>query len=460
MRHWRRLLWAAPAALAPGTAFAHASERGVVLLLPTEYYLWAGAAAVAVSFLALAFLPGRVLRRAMGHVLVRLPVPRGAIVVQALAFLAFLGLIYAGLEGTRDPLTNPLPLTVWTLWWVGLTLATAVLGDLWRLINPWSAPMALLRTAGLRPVLRLPQRLGAWPAILWMGGFAWFELVHIAPDDPARLAHAALTYWAATLACMVLFGEEAWRRQGECFALFFRLVARLAPVRLAEGGWRVSLPGAGAATGARLSVSEGLFILATLAGVTFDGFQETFLWLGWIGINPLEFPGRSAVVGPNTLGLIAVWLALSAAFALAVAAGTRIAPGAGFAESFGRLALSLLPIALGYHLAHYFTQLLTYGQYVPEAATDPLGTGADLLGIGAYFVTTSFLYDRASVEAIWQVQSGAIIGGHVLAVIVAHRAALDLHPSPRGAALAEIPLAALMVGYTVLGLWLLSTPTA
>lgn len=445
----------------PGDAFGHASERGIVLLLPTGYYMAAGATAVALTFLIVMLVPRPLMARVFAIGRIAMPRWRVPPVPSLVALAMALGLVAAGLLGERDPARNPLPLTVWTLWWIGLTLASAIFGDLWRRLNPWSGAMWLLRRAGMRPLLRLPGWVARWPAILWFAAFAWFELVHIAPDDPARLALACLTYWATTLAAMILFGEARWRRQGECFAIFFGLVARLAPVRTRPGSLRVALPGAHAAAPPALDPTGALFLLLALASVTFDGFRETFLWLSLIGINPLEFPGRSAVVAENSLGLLLAWAVLTAGFAAAVALGLRLARVRHrFRASFGRLALSLIPIALGYHIAHYLTQLLVYGQHIAELATDPLHRGDDLLGLGAYFMTTSFLYDHDSAERLWQVQSGAIVLGHVAAVLIARRASLDLHDTPRAALLAEIPLAGLMVAYTLLGLWLLSTPVA
>jgi hypothetical protein len=124
------------------------------------------------------------------------------------------------------------------------------------------------------------------------------------------------------------------------------------------------------------------------------------------------------------------------------------------------LALSILPISLGYHFAHYLTHLLVNGQYLLAAASDPFALGWDLLELGDFHITTSFLNHRAGVELIWQCQAGAIIVAHVVAVFLAHGLALRLSSDHRHAMVSQIPLAALMVAYTLFGLWLLSTPVA
>jgi hypothetical protein len=437
----------------PGVAAAHAAERGLIMLLPTGYYLAGGAAAVAVSFLLLVAAPGRLagFRRRL-----RLPLrpPPLAGVVRWLAFALFVALLAIGFLGPRDPLDNLLVLTLWTLWWVGYALLTAVVGDLWPLLNPWSAPVSLARRLLRTPALRLPPRACYWPALVGLFAFVWFEIVDLAPADPQRLARAAAAYWLAHFAAMLLFGERRWRARGETFSVLFRLFGRVAPLRCTRRGLTLAWPGARLARGPALPLSGWLFVTALIASISFDGLSATFAWLSALGINPLEFPGRSAVVAENTLGLIGAWTALAAAYAGAVALGRRLSgsSGAPLADALGRIGLSLVPIALAYHFAHYLTVLLVNAQFAAAAIAGPLG-------LGQVHVTTSFLNDLGSVEAIWRIQTVAIVGGHVLAVTVAHAVALELEQGPRRAALGQLPLALLMVGLTLLGLWLLSTPT-
>jgi len=437
--------------LIPGAAQAHVAERGLVMLLPTDLYMTAGALAVLASVVALTLLPATALRAAFRpRLLWSSALGGGETAASLLSLAALTALVLTGLFGSRDPLANPLPLAIWTIWWVGFTLAQAMLGDLWRWANPWTG---LHRLIGPVPPFRLPALLGHWPAVAGLLGFGWFELVDIAPDDPARLARAVAAYWAVTFVGMCVFGAEAWLARAECFTVFFRFIARLAPVRASGGETRAGPPGAHLIAHPPLPVSGALFLLLALSTVSFDGLSKTFFWLARIGVNPLAFPGRSAVVWENTAGLIAAWAALALAFAACVRAGLALAGARGrFRETFGRLALAITPIALGYHLAHYLPVLLVNGQYA-------LAAGAKILGLGEVPITTSFFNTTRTVRLIWLTQAGAIVVGHVVAVAVAHRLALELFPDPRRAALSQIPLSALMVLYTLLGLWLLASPT-
>ncbi|WP_353645792.1 hypothetical protein [Mesorhizobium sp. WSM2239] len=455
--------------LAPTPAFAHASERGHVLLLPTGYYVIGGAVAVAASFLVLAVLPPNLLGRAAA---LRLPLGRigdGARLWTSLLSFAILAVLAAaGFLGSRDPLSNPLPLAVWTLLWVGLTLAQGASGNFWAWINPWYGPWRLVSAAFPNPDRRtMPAWFGYWPALFLFAGFAWFELVYPAPDDPARLALAVALYWLATFVCMMIFGYEGWSRCGEFLSVFFRMVSRFGIVEASpkegDGKRRLSLcfPGAKLWRAESLPPSGMFFLLLTLSSVSFDGFSKTFTWLGFNGVNPLEFPGRSALVGINSTGLALMFAALASIYLLAVFAGERLAgSGQSFKKAAGLLVWSIVPIALAYHFSHYLTALLVNGQYALVAISDPFGRGWNLFGTAHLHVGAGVAMGSGAAWTIWNFQAAAIIGGHVLAVLIAHALAFRLHPSQTKAAISQLPLTLLMIFYTVFGLWLLSAPTA
>ena len=234
-------LGALSAAAAPA-ALAHAGERGFIMLLPTGLFITGGTIAVAVSFLVVIWIRGSALRRTFECA--RRPlfsVPRSIRGTNVAASAVLVVLVVAGLAGSRDPLANPLPLSVWTLMWVGLTFVHAVLGYLWPIVNPWTALARLVRRVLGRTkggddtgVMPWPEVLGTWPAVALLLLFAWFELVHPAPQDPAILAFAVAGYSIFTVIGMVLFGNETWGRNVEIFSRFFRIVSWIAPLRTVE----------------------------------------------------------------------------------------------------------------------------------------------------------------------------------------------------------------------------------
>lgn len=450
--------------LLPDAAFAHASDRGHVLLLPTGHYLVGGAVAVAASFLALVVLPPAFAERLAARRLKLFASPeRLRIVTSSLGFLFFIALVVAGFAGSRDPLSNPLPLVVWTLLWVGLTLAQGLIGDVWRWIDPWYAPWRLASAVAGGRTVRLPTGWGYWPAFIGFAGFAWFELIHPAPDDPSVLAAVAGLYWLASFALMLVFGHEAWSGRGEFLSVFFGMVSRFAVLgRDGPDGRTIDLswPGARLSRAVPLPLSGVAFLLLTLSSVSFDGLSRTFFWLGLNGVNPLEFPGRTAMMAINSNGLALAFAALAIAFLAAVFAGERLVwSRLPLGQSAGLLVWSIVPIALAYHFSHYLVVLLVNGQYALAALSDPLDRGWNLFGTADLHVHAAIAAGSGAAWVVWNLQAAAIILGHILAVLIAHGLAYRLHPDAKNATLSQLPLTLLMIAYTVLGLWLLSTPT-
>lgn len=451
-------------------ALAHAADRGHVLLLPTGYYLAGGAAAVAVSFIVLAVIDPRPLDRLLAARVGSYAVPmwlRPA--ASAICALFLLCLLIAGWFGSRDPLSNPLPLFVWTVFWVGMTLLQGIVGDVWRFLDPIFSLSGLVRRAARLPVdglVALPQRLGYLPATVQFFAFGWFELVYVAPDDPARLATVVAVYVSVNTAAACLFGYKEWSRRGECFAVFFGMIARMGVVARigpdAGGRERLTLcpPGAQLVNAAPLPMSGALFLLLTLSTVSFDGLMRTFFWLGRIGVNPLEFEGRSSVTVANSIGLLGAFLYLSAVFVLCVQVGQWLTGKAGdLRAATGALVWSIVPIALAYHFSHYLTSFVLNAQYALSAISDPLANGWNLFGTAGMHVSAGVTAGADMAWRVWNAQFAAIVIGHVLAVVAAHVIAFRLHGEREQAAASQAPLAVLMVLYTLLGLWLLSSPT-
>lgn len=435
----------------PEAAFAHATDQAFVLLLPTEFYINAGVAAVVLTVLALFFVPDR-WTTAIFTAKQRRKVTATALstVTSLLSFLILAALVTLGFAGPRDPLSNLLPLIFWTVGWAGLVSLTGVAGNLWTGLNPWTGLYRLI-APGWRQ-MPVPQRLGLWPAVVVLLVFTGFLLADIAPDDPARLATALAIYWSITMAGLLICGPS-WMAQvelGQAIASSYAKLSIWSRQGMGGPGWQLL---------GTHPVATGVFALTLLAAGSFDGLNETFWWLGLIGVNPLEFPGRSAVIWETVFGLLASVLLLFAVFAATVWLGRRISGSpTSFLSSFERLALSLLPIALVYHIAHYLPSFLVGIQYTIAALTDPMKSGADLLGIEPFRVTTGFFNHLETVRLIWLTQAGLVVLGHVWSVLLAHRIGLEVFGAGRRAAWGTLPLSVFMIAYTFLGLWLLAAP--
>ena len=435
--------------LMPGLAFACALPPSVILTLPTGHYITAAALTVALTALmgAAAHRLPALTPRPVWERRVLLPVT----LTSYLSFLAFLALVFIGLFGERDPMHNLMTLVFWTGVWIVVPLGSMLLGDLWRPLNPWTGPVRIARALLGRTGSIGLARLGHWPAVAGYAGFVWFQMVSLYPDDPTVLAQIALGYWGVIFVLAVLEGED-WLQQGEFLTVLFGFIAKVAPLWHEPQGPRTRLmrgwPGTQVLSMPPLSPSAVVFVSLALAALTFDGLAETFWWQALIGENPLEPRGRSAVMGVNTAGLLAIWVLTLGLILGAILLGRRI--GGGFAT--GPVMLSFLAIAAGYHAAHYLVMLLTAGQYTLAALNDPLMTGDSWLGLPPFFVSFGFLTDPFVMPVIYALQFAAILGAHLLAVF------LGLKLAGQGARpIAHLPMTVLMVLYTVLGLWLLST---
>lgn len=436
--------------LMPGAAFACALPPSVILTLPTGHYILAAALTVALTA-ALGAMTDR-LPPLRAHLLAEGPDLWPRMIGSALGFVVFAGLLGVGFLGADDPLHNLLTLVFWTGVWIALPFASMLVGDLWWPVNPWVAPVRVARIAlGWRGRIGL-SRLGYWPAVLGMAGFSWFQIVSLSPDDPVGLARLALGYWLVIFALAVAEGEE-WLDRGEFLTVFFALIGRIAPLwRAHKQGrvrWMAGWPGAQVMQMPPLGLSQMAFVVVTLGSLSFEGLSETFWWMGLIGENPLEFTGRSAVMAVNSLGLVSAWGLTGAA----IWGGLRLSRalgGGGFVA--GPVMLSFLAIAAGYHVAHFFVTLITTGQYTLWALNDPLFRGDSLLGLPPFYISFGFLSDPGFMQAVYAVQFAAIVGAHLLAVV------LTLKLAGRGLRFAgHLPMTALMVLYTIFGLWLMST---
>ena len=457
-------------------ASAHGFGQRYDLPIPLSFYVAGVAAAIVVSFLIVGLFVREAPRAQTYPRIDLLAAPLGrwiasptlALALKLLALAAFIVTILAGLRGDQNPYRNIAPTMLWIIVWVGLAYVSAFVGNVWTLINPWRTIFEAIETfneaiTGRRELglgLRYPPALGLWPAFVLLLAFAWLELVYPNPAVPRLIASIALAYSALTFAGMVCFGRERWLAHGEVFTAVFGTFARFAPLDMRTGDSRqlwLRPFGAGLLDSRDVSTSMMAFVLLLLAAVLYDGALATPEWGKLEGaIAPyLSTLGDLRLVTIRTAGLIAFWLIFCGAYVgvSAIMSGLtqrRLSPLA-VARSF---ALSLVPIAIGYHFAHYFTFLLIQGQYIIPLASDPFGFGWNLFGTAGYRVDIAVVGARFA----WFTAVTAILLGHIAAVYLAHVKAMQVLDTRRLALRSQIPLTALMVVYTLTSLSILAEP--
>ena len=155
----------------------------------------------------------------------------------------------------------------------------------------------------------------------------------------------------------------------------------------------------------------------------------------------------------NTLGLLAMIMIVLLSFSLAAAWMARYGdrPAAAYP---GLMVGSVVPIVIGYAIAHYATLLVVEGQRTAIGWSDPLGRGWNVFGSAEMGVNAA-IFDHPTAIAL--IQLGAILMGHIVGIVCAHELAVRLLPAEHALA-GQLPMLAVMVGYTCAGLVLLFSP--
>lgn len=499
------LLVVTPLLIAAASAQAHSFGTPYNLPVPFWMYAYGASATLAVSFAIVAYFAGvpidaHRVAGVRGDAGFRIPGP--LLAGLRLLSVVLLGLCIAtGLFGTKNVYANFNMTFFWLVFALGFLYVTAVIGDLYALVNPWRAICdAFVATTGRKASLAAyPLALGYYPALVFYAGFIWIEL--FGQSQPFSLAVTLAVYTLVNCAGAAWVGRDAWFRYGEFFSVMFRLVGLMAPVsylRQPDGGYAVAYrkplsgllespvegarvveapeganPAASAAGAAatrrarREPISLLLFVLFMLSSTAFDGLHETLPWVTifWKNIFPVLTAGSTKPY-TVTVNYYYYWqwamLLLSPFVYLAVYLFFIVASkvAAGSRQSIRTLALaftlSLVPIAFVYNITHYFTLLVSQGLQIVRIASDPFGFRWNLFG------TATLPPDPLILDAgtVWHTQVALILIGHILGVYVSHIEALKVFRGTKRAIVSQLPMLILMIIFTTIGLWILSLPIA
>jgi hypothetical protein len=415
--------------------------------------VWAAAIVLAASFWALSALwKTSLLQEPREKRLFR--IPRAVdVVFGALGVAWFAIVVYAGLAGSSVGTANLAPTAIYVVFWVGVPVASVLFGDVFRAVNPWRSIAVALQAVtpdAWWGRLSYPERLGRWPAAVGLGCFGWLELAYSDKDNPKTLAILALIYLGIQLAGMVAFGIETWSERADPFGVYFNMFSRLAVLVRRDGVLHRRTFLSGAPAWLVMPGSVG-FLAVAIGTTTFDGLSVGPLWAS-LRPDLVDLFGEGTAGGElaATVGLLACIGIIAGFYRLGVMGMQTVGRGHDARELAGRFVHSLIPIGFAYLLAHYFSLLIYQGQAMAYLISDPLGNGSDLFG------TANNGISYPIQGAIPYVQVGALICGHVAGLILAHDRALTIYRDAREAARSQYWMLVVMVGFTSLGLWLLS----
>ena len=423
------------------------------LPLPFDFVVIGAVLALLISFAILIFAwrkprfervggrPMHGLTAVVDHPVVRL-IARAVV----LATYAWAGL--AMLVG-QDLLTNPIFGFVFVWMWVGLVPISLLLGQFWRATNPLRTIhrglSAVARVDPQQGLISLTPGVGVWPAAVGLFGFAWLELV-----QPDRTTLAVLRLWALVWLVILILGAivfgQRWIGGTDPFEVYATTIAQMSIWRRVgdEVRWVNPLAGLNAW---RAPPGSTAVVAALLGSTAFDSFTNTTWW-----IRTVQNSAVPTVVW-GTGGLLAMIIIVFVSFSLAAAWMGRY--GDRPATAYPRLMVgSLLPIVLGYVVAHYATLLIVEGQRTAINFSDPLGLGWNVFGSAEMGVNSAIFSHPTGIA---MTQLCAIVGGHVFGIICAHEKSVALLPPDR-AVRGQLPLLLVMIGYTCAGLILLFSP--
>jgi hypothetical protein len=470
-------------ALLPAVAWGHAFGEPYKLPMPYWLYIYGAMAALVLSFLLLGYFYSeeRPFETPPEHAL-----GEGRLVawsrrlrliplLQGLTLAAFALAIVTGYFGNQDPQRNFSMHFFWIAFALGVTYLSALLGNGYAVLGPWQVLAALIGRVFkgfTRGRFAYPAWLAYWPALLLYMVFIGQELM--GDGQPRSLAIGLLIYTGITLTAVWCFGARAWFRYGEFFTVLFRLVAMMAPVafRPEETGRRrlaLRWPFTGLLHQRVEHFSLLIFVLFMLSATAFDGLRDTALWFNLFWTDPLgvltPLLGQHPIYAylrlrPWFVAWEIFWLVASpflyfGLMALFLWLGRLLTRSPlSVMELALRFGYSFIPIAVVYHVTHYYTLLFSEGVKLRALVSDPFGWGWNLFGTAI----TGRVPLLPDMGLIWYSQVGLILLGHVASVYLAHAESLRSFPGRHSALLSQLPMLVLMVIFTGVGLWILAQP--
>lgn len=432
--------------LLPNSVSAHGIGQVYALPVPLKYYLLGAGLAVAFSFFIIALFLNK--KHDLGNdKIFTLPwLPAILKTTKVVSIFLLLLVVFAGVVGRQNPTGNFASMFFWIYFLLGMGILSIFIGNIWDKINPWKIITNWVHSDSQKSTREVPRAVG----IILLLSLFWWELVSGVSFVPRILGMILALYTLVNLIMAKVYVD--WYEKGEVFSILFGFIGRLAHFRIGENNSSIKalnenkkLDG-GMQDWLMLGVASIL-----LAGASFDSLKESVMWFNWVKALGFSTASKPA----ETIGLILVPVFFLLTYLLAIWIVQKLV---GKNYQIGTLArkfvVSLIPIAFGYTLAHNFSLFVVTAPRLFAVISDPFGFGWNLFRTSQYIQRDLIL----GAKAVWFIEIGFIILAHIIGVIYAHVIALNIFKDSKLALRTQYPMALLMVGYTVLTLWLLSQP--
>lgn len=441
----------------PSSVSAHAFGQLYNLPVPFWMYVYGGAAVIIFSFVIIASFStntGHTYPVKNLHWLSQV-ISHKIFLASAKSFSVFLFLltILTGLFGEDYSSVNFNMTFFWICFVLGFSYIVAISGNIWEVVSPlklcidWIERMS---TKMVKGVYVYPKNLAYYPSLLFYILFISIEL--FGNTTPFSLSFLILLYTGITITGVIAWGKKNWLFYGEFFTVLFRLLSTMSVLSYTKNLF-LRIPFTPLLSQKPAHISLVLFIIFMLSSTAYDGIHNTVSWVLVLSAFPQVFGSASYDIY-QLLGLIIFLFLFFSMYLFCMILLQKITrTHQGLEKLSGSFVYSLIPIAIVYNVAHYYTLLITEGQNMIRLISDPFGYNWNVFGTAEHF---EIYIPPANV--VWHSQVLLIVIGHIIGVYLSHKIGLALFSTQKQVLLSQIPLLLLMVLYSMIGLWILSQP--
>ena len=453
-------------------AFSHSIDERYDLPLPLDLFIYGSGAVVFFSFLGIFLLFTKVNHQINYSFVIFKNISKNnfwrllKIALQICSCILFFVILGACFWGNPNPLDNLAPNFIWITWWLGFSICIGLFGDFWPLVNPWIIIFNVLEKfifphrsliASNSTIFSNTAYIATFFLFLW----SWLEVVYPVAFVPKQIGYLIIIWTVISFTLMLLYGKLYWKYHIDFFSIYFSILGKfgLFAYDYKKDSLIIRPLGFGLSVNiTNQSEPKGLsaFIIAMLSTVLFDGLHGNQVWIIFELFIENNFSflidANRYVIG--TIGLFMTWLIFFSVYQLSCWVSQKLCPSLELKNLADRLALSLIPIAIAYLVAHNFSSFVIQVQNIVYLISDPFHRGWNI------FNTVNFRPNIAILDAgfTWYLALSSIVIGHIMAIFICHFMILKITNSKKEIIGLSLPITFIMVLLTMMSLIIIAEP--